>query len=498
MFLTELSSGQTPPGVRKIQKESPVSRSLPRHFKIATNAPTAAGYYDIGKDKLYVAKCITLVCQVAYAHLAELFLTNLYKCLPRHPGPGLSLESYVYNILYEITIPQPGQSIRVYLPPPNPYQPPMPTIIQRPSVETELPLLDFPIRLMFTYLGVDAVIQLYTCCLLENQVLLRSSDYQKLMVVAECVSALLFPFTWQHVYAPILPASLHHFLDAPVPYIMGLSAESEHSAATLCLVDIDKKAVQMPEDLPTFPHKNDFMTELLAILDKYQVPHDKLKTNDPPSTLNPKNLMKEHEMMSSSCTLPSGMHIRRKHSLHDVLDWDRPGSPDVQTPLIAPPSQQNQRIADLMRRSGVDEVDKETMPLNKRPPLSVDEQYADDLRFNNHIREIFLNRFVQMFVAYEQYVIFPTQPKDEWLTNRESLQNFDKASFLSDQPQQYRQFLSRFLESQMFATLIDNKIMNNWEDEEADPYLHIFDGRIKFLKSVDENEVGVEWNDFNF
>lgn len=47
-------------------------------------------------------------------------------------------------------------------------------------------------------------------------------DYQRLMLVAESCTNLMFPFTWQHVYVPILPASLHHFLDAPVPFIMGL------------------------------------------------------------------------------------------------------------------------------------------------------------------------------------------------------------------------------------------------------------------------------------
>lgn len=47
-------------------------------------------------------------------------------------------------------------------------------------------------------------------------------EYQRLMLVAEGLTCLLFPFSWPHVYVPILPASLHHFLDAPVPYIMGL------------------------------------------------------------------------------------------------------------------------------------------------------------------------------------------------------------------------------------------------------------------------------------
>lgn len=41
------------------------------------------------------------------------------------------------------------------------------------------------------------------------------------MVVAEGITSLLFPFVWPHVYVPILPAALDHFLDAPVPFLMG-------------------------------------------------------------------------------------------------------------------------------------------------------------------------------------------------------------------------------------------------------------------------------------
>ncbi len=47
-------------------------------------------------------------------------------------------------------------------------------------------------------------------------------DYQRLMLIAEGLTCLMFPFQWQHVYVPILPASMSHFLDAPVPFIMGL------------------------------------------------------------------------------------------------------------------------------------------------------------------------------------------------------------------------------------------------------------------------------------
>lgn len=331
------------------------------------------------------------------------------------------------------------------------------------------------------------------------------------MIVGECITALLFPFSWPHVYAPILPAALHHFLDAPVPFVMGLHAESESnlkvgSEATLCYVDIDKKTIQLPEELPSFPYRTDFIVEITAALDKFNVLRDKA-LQDPPTIISPKSFLHrpEIDVMSSSCTLPSsGLNVRRKHSLHDVLDWDRPNSPDLHGTSNPPRSEALQRIVDIVRRTGValDDVDCSTdvMPNSRKAPLTMHEQYCEDLRLNNSIREVFLNRFVQMFAAYENFVILPNQDKDDWFTNRESLQNFDKASFLSEQQQHHRPFLSRFLESQMFATLIDNKILSCWNGggggggngsngtgtgtSDIDANLRLFDSRIKILRCV--------------
>ena len=109
----------------------------------------------------------------------------------------------------------------------------MELVIHQPLLGQELPLLDYSLKDVFGWLGIDTVIQLFTCVLLENQVLLRSADFNKLMVVAESITALLFPFSWQHVYVPILPASLFHFLDAPVPFIMGLHVQNDAGFAKI-------------------------------------------------------------------------------------------------------------------------------------------------------------------------------------------------------------------------------------------------------------------------
>lgn len=474
MYITELSSSQG-----SLRRQDPLSRSLPRHFRIGDDDKnsSAASFYDIQKDTLYVTKSITLICQFAYAHVAEVFLTNLYKCLPRTTGARLSLESYIYNILYDVKVPDYGKSIRIYLPPEQPNQSPINTILQRPKI-TELPLLDFPLRLLFSYLSVECVIELFTCVLLENQVLLKSEDFQKLTIVAECITSLLFPFEWPHVYAPILPTALHHFLEAPVPFVMGLHSENldtnVQQKVGLCYVDIDNKTIQLPEELPTFPHKSDFIAEIHEALRKFQIKSEFEAPEAPQefesTILNPKNLMMnnnfyftppsgndkysniQYQRLSASpapsATLTLTKSRRKKHSLHDFInDFDYSG----------PSSGNNDHQSSS---SNSDKVKKSSVG-----SLTTNEQYYNDLRLNAEIREIFLNRFCQVFLDYEQFVILPNQNKSEWLKNRESMHNFDKASFLSDQTTQYRPFLSQFLESQMFATLIDNKIMTSFDDK---------------------------------
>ncbi|XP_070503270.1 DENN domain-containing protein 5B isoform X3 [Chironomus tepperi] len=505
MYITELSSSQG-----SLRRSDPVSRSLPRHFRLAEDdksSNSAASFYDIQKDTLFVTKSITLVCQFAYSHIAEIFLTNLYKCLPRTPGARLSLESYVYNILYDVKVPDFGKSIRIYLPPEQPNLTPINIIIQRPKT-SELPLLDFPLRLLFEFLGVKYVIDLFTSVLLENQVLLISEDFQKLTIVAECITALLFPFEWPHVYAPILPTALHHFLDAPVPFVMGLhdeNVDANSQKVGLCYVDIDNRNLQIHEDLPSFPHQQDFIDEIYEVLAKYNLVDDKsydtVDKNESDTILNPKSLLMnnnfyfqpsgsdkysnvQYQRLSTSTspatTLTLTKSRRKKHSLHDFIEFDNLGSNS---------RNYNEHNQGSSRSSSTTRKTENILRSN--------EQYYNDLHFNVEIREIFLNRFCQIFLDYEQFVILPNQNKTEWLKNRESLHNFDKASFLSDQPAHYRSFFSQFLESQMFATLIDNKIMTSFDektnssidaktsknnDMDVNKNLQLFDNRIKILK----------------
>lgn len=72
-----------------------------------------------------------------------------------------------------------------------------------------LPLFDYPLRRLFTeILSPEQFLLSYCCALNETQILITSSSFYSLMLVAESLTTLLNPFKWQHVYVPILPTKL--------------------------------------------------------------------------------------------------------------------------------------------------------------------------------------------------------------------------------------------------------------------------------------------------
>ncbi|XP_041443807.1 DENN domain-containing protein 5B-like isoform X2 [Xenopus laevis] len=419
--------------------------------------------YDISKDTLYVSKCICLITPLPFMRSYKKFLTQLYKAVNSPQPPPLPLESYIHNLLYEVPLPPPGRSLKFY----GVYDP---IVCQRPG-PNELPLLDYPLSETFEFLGLENLVQLFTCVLLEMQILLYSQDYQRLMTVAEGITSLLFPFQWQHVYVPILPASLLHFLDAPVPYLMGLQSKegTDRSKlelpqeANLCFVDIDNHFIELPEEFPQFPNKLEFIQEISEVLRHYGIP--------PEGNLH----CSESATKLKSLVLDDWANDKKNGNL---------SANNINMYELLKGNETIARLQALTKRTGIS-MDKinltaPTMDPEEEQKVQCAEMELQDYKLNVQLREVFANRFTQMFSDYEAFVIQSAHDMESWLNNREQMQNFDKASFLSDQPEPYLPFLSRFIETQMFATFIDNKIMSLWDEKE--PLLRVFDSRIQKMR----------------
>lgn len=242
----------------------------------------------------------------------------------------------------------------------------------------------------------------------------------------------------------------------------------------MCFVDIDNRSVDFPEDLPTFPYQTELKNELTQILNKYQ------------NLIGAENISRSYP----STQLKSATTLKGDDAAH--TGWAN--SPKRKEEILQQ-SEAWKKISNLAKKTGVwesieDIVLEDTVPSEKGKEIPVPNESdgmsisdVSQLKFNGAIREIFLNCFVHMFASYENFVIVPTQDLESWMSNRETVYNFDKAAFLSDQPAAHLPFLSAFIETQMFTTLMDNKIVSHWEDD-AEPELQLFDARIKDLRDA--------------
>ena len=246
----------------------------------------------------------------------------------------------------------------------------------------------------------------------------------------------------------------------------------------------------VPDELPELPYANELAEELSEILAKYS----KKANGQSPSTgrSSPSQIPKK---MSSGVLYTARKHVKKidaikvglshlktTHSSSNLTSSERHNprlaslakvaqKTGIQTNLPAG-GKEKSRTDGEMETNHVDEAVKE-----------LDSKKLRQLEFNLEIREILVNWITQVFLDYEIFVIHPqdNQDMEQWIQNREQMENFDKAAFLSDQPAPFLPFLSPFIETQMFASFVDTKLIGWWS--EPDPRLAVFDQRISQMKN---------------
>ena len=247
----------------------------------------------------------------------------------------------------------------------------------------------------------------------------------------------------------------------------------------LCFVDIDKNTVQPPEEQPSFPFEKELKEELYQAIVSYKEKMLKETFTDSVISSPKRKVTKKLSTCASEPTLRKNdsfsLNVDKMEILKQSEAWSKISALARKTGVW------NNEFEDLNQTETSPKIAQEETTKEKFQELNtMPSRELEELKFNNAVREIFLNRFVHMFVSYEAFVMQTSQDMDSWISNRDTMHNFDKASFLSDQPESYLPFLSPFLETQMFATFIDNKIISQWE--ESDPNIRVFDDHVRKLK----------------
>eukprot|EP00898_Chlorokybus_atmophyticus_P004901 jgi/Chlat1/5411/Chrsp35S05312 len=113
-------------------------------------------------------------------------------------------------------------------------------------------------------LSLDNVLALLVGLLLEKQIVVIHPNLGVLTAVVLAVVPLLRPLQWHSLLLPILPSSMLSFMDAPVPFIVGVqhkSPEVRQRASSLMRVNVYKDRVTMPS-CPELPRRKQLAADM--------------------------------------------------------------------------------------------------------------------------------------------------------------------------------------------------------------------------------------------
>ncbi|NWH86096.1 DEN2C protein, partial [Aegithalos caudatus] len=129
----------------------------------------------------------------------------------------------------------------------------------RPS-DSRLEHVDF--ECLLQCLSVPHTIRVFASLLLERRVIFVADNLSTLSKCGHAAVATLYPFTWQHTYIPVLPASMIDIVCSPTPFLIGILSCSLPQLQDLpieevLIVDLcaDKFLQEVSDEDEILPHK---------------------------------------------------------------------------------------------------------------------------------------------------------------------------------------------------------------------------------------------------
>lgn len=113
-------------------------------------------------------------------------------------------------------------------------------------------------------LRLEHVLTLFSGVLLEKKIVILCSNLGILSASVLSIIPLICPFKWQSLLMPVLPKDMQDFLDAPVPYIVGVKTQTDalqSKFADVILIDANKNQVRSPS-IPELPRQKELYSSL--------------------------------------------------------------------------------------------------------------------------------------------------------------------------------------------------------------------------------------------
>ncbi|XP_076419546.1 DENN domain-containing protein 2B isoform X1 [Peromyscus maniculatus bairdii] len=162
----------------------------------------------------------------------------------RRRGISAALVYPFMRSLMESPFPAPGKTIKVktFLPGAG-----NEVLELRRPMDSRLEHVDF--ECLFTCLSVRQLIRIFASLLLERRVIFVADKLSTLSSCSHAVVALLYPFSWQHTFIPVLPASMIDIVCCPTPFLVGLLSSSLPKLKELPVEEMDDEDTLLPRKL---------------------------------------------------------------------------------------------------------------------------------------------------------------------------------------------------------------------------------------------------------
>ena len=166
MYIAEMALSSTKNRSRSVVPFKDVEQFNARRNN-SKDGTHAMKLYSSEKHNLLVSKCLCLVMPLPLISAARTCLDKIYQGGLNEGDLSLTLECYVYNLIYEVPLPPPGRNMKFTCITED-------VICQRPGLN-ELPLFDYSIEKIFAIVDVKGLLKLLACIMLEHQILILGS-----------------------------------------------------------------------------------------------------------------------------------------------------------------------------------------------------------------------------------------------------------------------------------------------------------------------------------
>ncbi|CDW73888.1 UNKNOWN [Stylonychia lemnae] len=117
-------------------------------------------------------------------------------------------------------------------------------------------VIRLPLEILFEKISVNSLVDLYHSLILDKRIIIISKEINTISTIIDCLLSILYPLkTGTYSVIPIIKQSYIEFLDAPVPYIVGVQKstwENDLSIQQLRLLELDTQIIAYNVDQDIF------------------------------------------------------------------------------------------------------------------------------------------------------------------------------------------------------------------------------------------------------